>query len=122
MLKNFHITLAYLTVAGFLLRGVWAVVDSPQRRQRWVRIVPHVIDTGLLLLGVVLAFNIGQSPVSGWLGAKLLGLLAYIGFGVLTMRARTKPLKLCGFAAALLSVGYIFAVAFTRSPWPFTAA
>ena len=122
MLKVLHITLAYLTVAGFVVRALWVFSDSPMRNERWVRIAPHVVDTLLLVLGVVLAIQLSQSPFSGWLGAKLVGLLAYIGFGVLTMRASTTPLRAVGFAGALLSVGYIFAVAFTRSAWPLTAA
>jgi len=121
MLKLFHIALAYLTVLGFVVRGIWALTDSPLREQRWVRIVPHIIDTGLLVLGVVLMLSLSLSPLTGWLAAKLLGLLAYIGFGVLTMRATSKPLALAGFAGALISVGYIFAVAFTRSAWPLAA-
>jgi uncharacterized membrane protein SirB2 len=121
MLKLFHIALAYLTVFGFVVRGIWVLTDSPLRQQRWVRIVPHVIDTGLLVLGVVLMLSLSLSPLSGWLAAKLLGLLAYIGFGVLAMRATSKPLQLAGFAGALIAVAYIFAVAFTRSAWPLSA-
>ena len=119
MLKLIHIALAYLTVFGFVVRGIWVLTDSPLRQQKWVRIVPHVIDTGLLALGVALMVTLSLSPWSGWLAAKLLGLLAYIGFGVVTMRASSRPLQLVGFAGALICVGYIFAVAFTRSAWPF---
>ncbi|MDZ7668883.1 MAG: SirB2 family protein [Gammaproteobacteria bacterium] len=119
MLKALHIALAYLTVVGFFIRGIWALTDSPLRREKWVRIAPHVVDTLLLILGVIMAIQLSMSPFSGWLGAKLLGLLAYIGFGVLTMRAASRPLQLVGFLGALLSVAYIFAVAFSRSVWPF---
>lgn len=122
MLKLFHIALAYLTVIGFTVRGIWALTDSPRRNERWVRIAPHIVDTLLLVLGVIMMINLSLSPTSGWLAAKLVGLLAYIGFGVLTMRAKSRPLQLFGFIAALMSVGYIFAVAFTRSPWPLAAA
>ncbi len=122
MLKNFHIMLAYLTTIGFVVRGLWSILDSPLRNQKWVRVTPHVIDTLLLILGVTLAINIGASLTSGWLAAKLLGLLGYIGFGVLAMRARAMPLKICGFLAALTCVAYMFAVAFTRAPLPFIAA
>jgi len=118
MLKFLHVGLAYLTVVGFLVRAIWVFTDSPMRAQKWVRIAPHVIDTVLLVLGVTMALQFGLSPVSGWLGAKLLGLLAYIGFGVLTLRATTTGLRVVGLAGALASVGYIFAVAFTRDPWP----
>ena len=121
MLKLFHIALAYLTVIGFAVRGIWVLADSPLRQQKWVRIAPHVIDTLLLVAGVMLMLNLSLSPLSGWLAAKLLGLLVYIGFGVLTMRAGSRPLQLLGFAGALLSVGYIFSVAFTRSALPFLA-
>lgn len=117
-LKNFHILLAYLTVLGFVIRGLWSLLDSPLRQRKWVKIAPHVIDTMLLAVGIALVIDLGISPFSGWLSAKLLGLLAYIGFGVLAMRAQSSRLKLIGFTAALVSVGYIFAVAFTRSPWP----
>lgn len=121
MLKSFHIMLAYLTALSFVVRGLWAIVDSPLRNQKWVRIAPHVIDTLLLTLGVIMAINIGASLTEGWLGAKLLGLLAYIGFGVVTMRAGSRGVKIASFVAALACVGYMFAVAFTRSPWPFAA-
>ena len=119
MLKTLHVVLAYVTVLGFLVRAGWAFIDSPMRQQKWVRIAPHVIDTGLLVLGIVLAVQLGLSPVSGWLGAKLIGLIAYIGFGVLALRARSPGLRVAGVAGALASVGYIFAVAFSRNPWPF---
>jgi len=119
MLKLLHIALAYLTVIGFVVRALWAFTESPLRQQKWARIAPHVIDTALLVLGVTMAFQLGLSPISGWLGAKLIGLLAYIGFGVLTLRASSPPLRVAGFVGALASVGYVFAVAFSRNPWPF---
>ena len=72
----------------------------------------------LLTLGIALVVNLGLSPLDGWLAAKLVGLLAYIGFGVLTLRAPSRALKGLGFGGALLSVGYVFAVAFSRSAWP----
>lgn len=120
MLKSFHIMLAYLTTIGFVVRSIWSFIDSPMRDQKWVRVLPHVIDTLLLAIGVTLAFNIGASLTDSWLAAKLLALLGYIGFGVLAMRATSRPMQLFGFFAALACVGYLFAVAFTRSPFPFS--
>ena len=119
MLRSIHLTLAYLTVLGFVVRGIWSMTGSAYLTQKWVKIFPHVIDTLLLVLGVAMAISLSISPLEGWLAAKLVGLLAYIGFGVLTMRASVNGLKLVGFVGALASVGYIFAVAFARNPWPF---
>lgn len=121
MLKSLHIMLAYLTTIGFVIRGLWSILDSPLREQKWVRIVPHVIDTLLLSIGVVMAINIGASLGDAWLTAKLIALLGYIGFGVLAMRASSRGLKMVGFVGALCCVGYMFAVAFSRSAWPFLA-
>lgn len=122
MLKSFHVTLAYLTAVGFLLRGLWSVLDSPLRDERWVRVVPHLVDTTLLVLGVTLAVQIGASLADAWLAAKMTALLAYIGFGVLAMRGSTRTLKIFGFCASLLALAYLFLVAYTRSPWPLAAA
>ena len=118
VLRSIHLVLAYLTVLGFVVRGIWALSDSAFRSQKWVKITPHVVDTLLLLIGVAMVVDLSISPLEGWLAAKLLGLIAYIGFGVVTMRAGTQSMKIVGFIGALASVGYIFAVAFTRNPWP----
>ena len=119
-IKHLHVLLAYLTVIGFVVRGALALIESPIREQKWIRIAPHVIDTLLLGCGVALAVHLSLSPmVHGWLMAKIIALIAYIGFGVLAMRARSRPLRITGFVLALASVGYLFRVAFTKLVWPF---
>ena len=120
LVKEFHVALAFITVAGFVARAALAMADNQLRNTKFVRIAPHVIDTLLLVFGITLAVQLSLSPVSnGWLMAKIVGLLAYIGFGVLTMRARSTPLRLLGFVGAIASVGYIFAVAYSKQVVPF---
>ncbi len=120
LLKELHVAFAYITVAGFVMRGLLSLADSPMRNAKWLRIAPHVIDTLLLAFGIALAVMLSLSPLAnGWLIAKIVGLLAYIGFGVMTMRARSRPLKIVGFVAAIASVGYIFGVAYSKQVMPF---
>jgi uncharacterized membrane protein SirB2 len=120
LLKEFHVAFALITVAGFVVRGLLSLADSPLRNLRWVRIAPHVIDTLLLGFGIALAVAMSLSPLANpWLMAKIGGLLAYIGFGVMAMRAQSRPLKIVGFVAAIASVGYIFAVAYSKQVIPF---
>ncbi len=119
MLQSIHVTLAYFTVIGFAVRAVWAFSGSPMLQQKWVRILPHVIDTLLLLAGIGLVVTFSHPLTQPWLLAKFAALFAYIGFGVLTLRASTNGLRLLGVLGALLALAYLFAVAFARNPLPF---
>jgi uncharacterized membrane protein SirB2 len=120
LIKHFHVALAFITLASFVARALLAMAGSPLRERKWVRIAPHIIDTLLLACGIALAVQMSLSPlVHGWLMAKIIGLLAYIGFGVLTMRATTRGVRLVGFVCAVASVSYIFAVAYSKQVVPF---
>ena len=120
MLKDVHLTTVAITYGLFVLRGVWMIRESPRLRDRWVRIVPHVNDTLLLASALVLAWQIGQYPlVDGWLTAKLLGLLAYIGLGLVALRlGRTKSIRIGAWLLAQLVLVYVVAVAITRHVIP----
>jgi len=115
-----HVACVYLSLAGFVLRGFWMLTDSPLRQLKPAKILPHVIDTLLLLSAVVLALVTAQYPFThGWLTAKLFALLAYIGFGLLAFRfGPSRGLRGAAFVAALLAFVYMLAVAYTRHPWP----
>jgi len=120
LIKQVHVLLAYVTIAGFSIRGLLSIFGAAMLRQRWIRIAPHVIDTVLLACGVTLAVQLHVDPrEQGWLAAKLLGLLGYIGFGIGAMRARSRPAKAACYLAALFSVAYIVRVAITRQVVPF---
>jgi uncharacterized membrane protein SirB2 len=117
--RNLHVLFAYLTVVSFTVRAVLSLFDSGVLRKRWVRVVPHINDTLLLLFGVALAVQYRMSPLAHhWLAVKIIMLLVYIGLGTVAMRARSLPLKLAGLVGALASVLYIIAVAHTRQPFP----
>jgi uncharacterized membrane protein SirB2 len=80
-----------------------------------------VNDSLLLAAGIGMAVMLRQYPlVDGWLTAKLLALLGYIGLGTIALkRGRTKRIRLLAFGGALLTLAYLVAVALTRSPLPF---
>jgi uncharacterized membrane protein SirB2 len=117
--KDLHIVLACITVIGFVARFLLHMLHKPLADARWIRTLPHAVDTLLLGLGVSMAIQLSISPmVHAWLMAKIVALLAYIGFGVLALRASTTRGRWTGFTGALLSVGYIFAVALTKQALP----
>ena len=118
LLKAVHVGSAVLSITGFVLRGVWMQQDSPLLRARVTRVLPHVVDTVLLLSAIALALRIAQYPfVHAWLTAKVLALLAYIVLGSFALkRGRTRRARNIAFAAALGVFLYIVAVAIARSP------
>ena len=121
LIKNLHLATIVLSLALFVLRGAWMIAASPLLQARWVRIVPHVIDTLLLASGIGLAVLIQQYPlVHGWLTAKLLALILYIVLGTLALkRGKTKARRIAAWVAALLVFGYMAAVARAHDPFPF---
>ena len=117
-LKHFHITCVVLSGAGFALRGAWALAGSPLARARLTRVLPHVVDSCLLLSAIALAWMAGQYPfVHGWLTAKIVGLLAYIGLGMVARKpGRAVALRAGAFVAALATFSWIVSVALSKNP------
>ena len=117
MLKNIHVTAVAITLILFVLRGFWMITQSSRLQQRWVRVLPHVNDTILLVSAIALAVSMGQYPfVHAWLTAKVIALLAYIGLGMIAIRhGRRQGQRITAWLAALLVFGYMVSVAVTKS-------
>jgi uncharacterized membrane protein SirB2 len=115
-LKHLHMLCALLSLAGFTLRGIWMLADSPMLQKKFVRIAPHIIDTLLLVTAFWLAFTISQYPFfTGWLTAKLLALIVYIVLGMIALKkGKTKAMRGVAFVLALVTFAYIFGVARTK--------
>lgn len=121
-LKHFHMTMALLSLALFVGRWVWLQFDATAvQRRRWLKILPHVVDTLLLVSAIGLAITLARMGVPlHWAGAKVVGLVVYIVLGVIAIkRGRTRGIRTAAFIAALLTFAYIVAVAFSKQAWPF---
>lgn len=118
LLKMIHVGSIIVSYLLFFLRGVWLMQESAKLRQRWVKILPHVVDTILLTSAVALAMVIQQSPLSdSWLTAKVIGLLLYIGLGMIAMRfGKTRRVRIIAWMTAQCVFIYIVLVALTKSP------
>jgi uncharacterized membrane protein SirB2 len=117
-IKLLHVACVILSLTGFVARGALMLAGSPRLNARWVRVAPHAVDTVLLASAGWLAWFLHQYPfVHGWLTAKVLGLLAYIGFGMVALRrGRTRGVRAAFFALACASAAYVVWVALTRDP------
>ena len=120
LLKFLHIFFVVSSYTLFFLRGIWSLNDSVIMQKRWVKTLPHVVDSFLLLSALSLAFTIHQYPfVNAWLSAKVTALLLYIGLGFIALRNGTnKTIRLAAWLAAQATFAYIVLVAITQNPYP----
>mgnify|MGYP000105369929 FL=1 len=116
MFKHLHMTLAVISISLFTLRFAWLMLDSDKLKRKWVKITPHVIDTLLLVLGVMMAVKLAINPMEQlWLGEKLLAVAAYIFTGVYTLKfARNRTMRIIGFLGAMGWVMLIVRIAMTK--------
>ena len=119
--KTMHVLCALASFTLFVLRGVWMLRDSPQRSRRWVRILPHAIDTLLLASAIALTLMLREYPLThAWLSAKLLAMLLYIGLGLIALRhGRTKGVRAVAWIGAMAVFVYIASVASSHDPFGF---
>jgi uncharacterized membrane protein SirB2 len=113
-----HIACVFVSAGLFILRGVWVIQESGKLELRWIRTMPHMVDTLLLLSAILLSMGLRQYPVThDWLTAKVIALLVYIGLGMAAIRhGRNRRTRIFSWFTALVVLTYIIAVAITRSP------
>ncbi|QPP49791.1 MULTISPECIES: SirB2 family protein [Halomonadaceae] len=116
LIKHLHMTTAVLSITFFLVRAWWSVREVTLLQRRWVRILPHVNDTLLLVLGLTLMVMLSLWPQQHpWLAAKLLALLGYILLGTVAIkRGRTPMTRGLAALAAVVVFCYMLGAAVTK--------
>lgn len=120
-LKHLHLTCIILSIVFFVTRFYWRKQNSGMLQKKWVKILPHTIDTVLLGSAIGMAIIASINPFEQhWLAAKILALLAYILAGTFAIkRAQSAHAQNLSFALALACFGYILMVAISKQVVPF---
>ena len=118
VLKMIHVGSVIISFTLFFLRGIWLIQNSENLRQRWIKVLPHIVDTLLLGSAIALAITVQQNPLEhAWLTAKVMGLFVYIGLGLIALRfGKTRQIKITAWIAAECVFVYIVLVALTKHP------
>ena len=116
-IRTVHLISVVISIALFALRAVLAEMEINWRSFAWLRLVPHMNDTVLLIAAMTLATMSGQAPWAVmWLAAKLGALVVYIDLGRRALKAGASQKSRRIFTVlAFLTVAYIVCVAITRS-------
>jgi uncharacterized membrane protein SirB2 len=121
-IKHLHMTMAFLTLVSFALRGVWMMRQSPLLHKPLVKVAPHIIDTLLLVTALMLAGMLRLNPAEHpWLMAKIIALVAYIALGIVAFRHSNPKVRVASWVAAIITLLYIISAAFGKSAWGFLA-
>lgn len=120
-LKHLHMGAVALSAIGFFARGLAALTGATWVRSRAAKTLPHVLDTMLLASALAMVWLLQLNPfATPWLLAKILGLLAYIGLGMLALHPGfARPLRAVAWLAALLVLAWITSVAILKNPLGF---
>ena len=118
VVKTVHQTAVALSFLGFFARGLASFAGAGWVRSRAARTLPHIVDTVLLASAIALAWALRLMPTSApWLMAKIVGLLVYIGLGVVALQPRRPPgVRRIAWLTALATFGWIVSVAITKDP------
>ncbi|QEW07927.1 SirB2 family protein [Nitrincola iocasae] len=116
--KHLHLTMVALTILLFIARAGFVIVWPAGIRKRWMKILAHGVDTLLILSAIALLVVMNMNPIHvSWVLAKIIGLLAYIGFSVYAFKiASTLPSRLLGVLLAGATLAYIAMVAVRQTP------
>ena len=117
-LKYVHIVCVAASFALFFVRGLWIIRSYPQSQERWARILPHVVDTALVISAVWLLFSSPQKGWPGdWLTIKLLLIAAYVALAQYVFHvARGLVTRMLLWVMALLVFLFVTTVAVLHDP------
>ena len=119
MLKNIHLVFILLSLISFVGRVILSEINPILLKRKVFNITPHIINT--LLIGSGFALVIQGDWLSaeyGWIVAKLLVLIGYIGLGMFVMKNQGTA-KWLAFIAAMACIVYIGIVAVTKNAFFF---
>ncbi|WPG19068.1 invasion regulator SirB2 [Kosakonia cowanii] len=113
ILITLHLTSVALTISLFTLRYWWRWSNNPRFQARWVRVLPHIVDSVLLLSGVGLIALTGYLPFTvkgAWLTEKLFGVIIYIVLGFIALGRHRPRGQQAGFVAFMLGLVVLYII------------
>lgn len=119
--KHLHLLAIGLSAVLFLFRFVFSQLKHPLASHKAIAIITHITYTLLVVTAAWLCLQLSMYPfTTPWLTAKLIGLAAFILFGLVAFKwARTRPFQWLGFLGALAALAITAKVAYLKQPFWF---
>ena len=112
LIKHAHAGFAALTLLLFVSRFALANFKPAWNQTKAFNVVAHSVYGALVACAAILCVMLYQYPLySDWVSAKLVGLIVFVGLGIVA--TRKKDVKV--FGLALLAFFYTYGVAKSHS-------
>jgi uncharacterized membrane protein SirB2 len=117
-IKAVHIAMVFASGLLFALRGAGVLAGMQWPMRLPVKLLSYTIDTTLLTAALMLFTILPHALFSnGWLTAKLVLLVVYIGLGTFALkRGRTRRMRATTYVAALAVFAFIISIARAHHP------
>jgi uncharacterized membrane protein SirB2 len=118
IIKQLHIMTAAVSILLFLIRFYLLMSTAGKRRPGWLRILPHLNDTLLLTLAILLCFSIQQAPIiTPWLSEKVSAVILYIFSGMFALKwAKSRSGQVVWFIISCAMFAYTANIAMNKNP------
>jgi uncharacterized membrane protein SirB2 len=113
-LKHAHMLFIAISIILFEYRYIMKVFNKAVPKA--LKVIPHINDTLLLVTGISMVYIASINPLEhSWLGAKIVALLLYIGFGMMALKSNGAK-SVFGFIMATAVFIFMLFTAITKNP------
>lgn len=117
-IKLLHLVTVVISITLFTFRFALLQTRPTALKMRWLRVLPHINDSALLLFAGLLCVILRQAPgITPWLSEKVTLVVLYILAGMFTMKwAKRRPAQFAWFMIAVSLFGSALYLAVTKTP------
>jgi uncharacterized membrane protein SirB2 len=118
LIRQMHVVTAVLSVTLFTLRFLFLMGRSARLQKRWLKVLPHLNDSVLLVLATLLCVSIQQAPlITPWLTEKVSAVILYILAGMFALKwSKSRLNQIIWFIIAIIMFAYTANIAINKTP------
>ena len=117
LLKYVHILSVAVSFALLFIRGIWLLQFYPPAQEKWVKALPHIVDTLLVISALGMLYTYPPSGQGEWMTAKITLILVYLGVLVYLLKfARNFLQRLLAWVLASALFLFITSIAVLHHP------
>lgn len=118
MFKHLHYLVVSLSAIVLTIQFVAHYFDLAIKDKKWLKIVPHILYTLILLTALGLLGTLKLNPFEHtWVMHKILGFVCYVALGALAYKyARNNGMRMLGYIGAIAWLLITVNIAITKTP------